>query len=64
MEFGPAYHMRVWGFVDAVLARRIISPAVMERFHEPLQHYYDVIFGPAFRDAGEPASAVDRPAAG
>ena len=50
MEFGPAYHMTIWGFVDAVLAQRIITPAVMARFHEPLQQYYDVIFGPGFRE--------------
>ena len=50
MEFGPAYHMRVWGFVDATLAQRIITPAVMARFHEPLQRHYDVIFGPGSRE--------------
>lgn len=49
MEFGPAYHTRVWSFVDAVLARRIITPAVLARFHEPLQQHYDVIFGPGSR---------------
>jgi hypothetical protein len=49
MEFGPAYHMRVWSFVDAVLARRIITAAVMARFHEPLQQHYDVVFGPGHR---------------
>jgi hypothetical protein len=50
MECGSAYHMKIWGFVDAVLAQRIITPAVMARFHEPLQEYYDVIFGPGFRE--------------
>lgn len=50
MDFGPAYHRRIWGFVDEVLAQRIITPAVMARFHEPLQQYYDVIFGPGFRE--------------
>jgi hypothetical protein len=50
MEFGPAYHRHAWNFVDQVLAQRIITPAVMERFHEPLQHHYDTIFGPDFRE--------------
>jgi hypothetical protein len=50
MELGPAYHTRIWGFVDAVLAQRIITPAVMARFHEPLQQYYDTIFSPGFRE--------------
>ena len=50
MEFGPAYHVKIWGFVDAVLAQRIITPAVMARFHQPLQRYYDTIFGPEFRE--------------
>jgi hypothetical protein len=50
MEFGPAYHMKIWGFMDTVLAQRIITPAVMARFHEPLQQYYDTIFGPGFRE--------------
>ena len=49
MAFGPALHMRVWAFVDEVIARRIIRPAIMAKFHEPLQRHYDVIFGPASR---------------
>ena len=51
MDFGPALHLRVWGFVDDVIARKAIQPAVMRKFHAPLQQHYDVIFGPAFRDA-------------
>ena len=47
--FGPALGSHVWNFVDGVIAGRMIQPAVIERFHEPLQHHYDTIFGPAFR---------------
>lgn len=50
ITFGPALAAATWNFVDSVIARRIIQPAVLEKFHEPLQHYYDVVFGPAFRE--------------
>lgn len=50
MAFGPTFHLRAWGFVDEVLSRRIIIPAVMRRFHGELQLYYDTIFGDGMRE--------------
>jgi hypothetical protein len=50
IEFGPELSMKVLGFLEEVIARRAIPPAVMRKFHEPLQAHYDVIFGRAFRD--------------
>lgn len=50
MELGPTLATNVWGFMDDVIARRIIRPAVLQRFHEPLQRHFDVIFGEAFRE--------------
>ena len=47
--FGPALTTLVWSFVDTTVARRIIQPAVLKKFHEPLQDHYDSIFGPSFR---------------
>lgn len=47
---GPALTTAVWNFVDEVIARRLIQPAVLARFHEPLQRHYDVVFGASFRD--------------
>jgi hypothetical protein len=49
ITFGPALGTTVWNFVDAVLARRAIQPAVLEKFHEPLQGHFDIVFGPSFR---------------
>ena len=49
ITFGPALPGVVWNFVDAVIARRAIQPAVLEKFHQPLQGHYDTIFGPSFR---------------
>ena len=49
VTFGPALGTHVWNFVDGVIAARMIQPAVIERFYEPLQHHYDTIFGPSFR---------------
>jgi hypothetical protein len=50
IEFGPLLATRVWNFVDDVVAQTVLRPAVMEKFREPLQRHYDVIFGSAFRD--------------
>src|SRR5688572_18333796 len=50
ITFGPTLATTVWNFVDGVLARRVIQPAVLERFHEPLQGHFDTVFGPSFRD--------------
>lgn len=47
---GPALITRVWNFVDEVIARRAIQPAVLERFHGPLQEHFDQVFGAAFRE--------------
>jgi hypothetical protein len=49
ITFGPALTTAVWNFVDAVIARRAIQPAVLEKFHEPLQRHYDTVFGASFR---------------
>ena len=50
MEFGPELSVKVLGFLDDVIARRAIPPAVIRKFDDPLQKHYDVIFGRAFRD--------------
>lgn len=50
IEFGPALSIRVLNFLEEALARRAIRPAVIQKFHEPLQRHYDAIFGPEFRD--------------
>ena len=50
MEFGPALSVRVLNFMDGVIARNVVRPAVIRKFHEPLQRHYDVIFGPGFRE--------------
>lgn len=47
--FGPELSVRVLDFLEEVIARRVIRPAVLERFHEPLQGHYDTIFGPGLR---------------
>ena len=49
ITFGPALTTLVWNFVDAVIAGRIIRPAMIEKFHEPLQRHFDTVFGPSFR---------------
>ncbi|MBI4888585.1 MAG: hypothetical protein HY824_15925 [Acidobacteria bacterium] len=61
MDFGPTLSVRVLGFLEDVIARQAIRPAVVERFHEPLQQLYDTIFGPEFRDRANqlPQSASD-----
>lgn len=61
MTFGPALTTAVWNFVDAAIARRAIQPAVLEKFHEPLQRHYDTVFGPSFR---EQANALPQLSAG
>jgi hypothetical protein len=50
ITFGPALPMTVWNFVDAVLARQVIQPAVLHKFHDPLQGHFDTVFGPSFRE--------------
>jgi hypothetical protein len=48
MEFGPRLSLSAWNFVEEVIARRIIRPAVLEKFHEPLQRHFALVFGDAF----------------
>lgn len=50
MEFGPALSVAAWEFMDDVIARRVIRPAVLEKFHEPLQRHFSSLFGPAFME--------------
>jgi hypothetical protein len=45
---GPDLAMRVWEFVDDVIARDIIVPAVIARFEEPLRGHHRAIFGDEF----------------
>ena len=47
---GPALTERVWAFMDAVVAREGIRPAVMERFREPLRERWDTLLGVEFRE--------------
>lgn len=49
LTFGPALTTAVWNCVDATIARRVIQPAVLEKFYEPLQLHYDTVFGPSYR---------------
>jgi hypothetical protein len=49
ITFGPVLAKTVWNFVDGVLARRVIQPAVLEKFYGPLQEHFDTVFGPTFR---------------
>ena len=49
ITFGPTLATTVWNFVDGVLARRVIQPAMLEKFHERLQGHFDTVFGPPFR---------------
>jgi hypothetical protein len=48
IELGPTLPSLVWAFMDDVVARQIIRPAVIERFHAPLQDHFAAVFGPAF----------------
>jgi hypothetical protein len=47
--FGPALARHVWNFVDGTVAARLIRPAIVAKFHEPLQQHYDTVFGSPFR---------------
>ncbi len=49
MDLGPALSVRTLDYLDDVIAREAIRPAVMEKFHEPLLSLYDTLFGPDFR---------------
>lgn len=61
MEYGPTLTERVWGYFDDVVARQIIRPVVVEKFHEPLQRYFADVFG---ADAVGRAEALPQAASG
>lgn len=61
IEYGPTLAATVWGYMDEVIARRIIRPAVFEKFHEPLQAHFRSIFGAEFLDR---ANALPQAASG
>ena len=61
MEYGPALAASAWGYFDEVIAKRIIRPAVFEKFHEPLQGHFRSVFGDAFLDQ---ANALPQAASG
>ena len=61
MEYGPTLTADVWGYLDEVISRRIIRPAVLEKFHEPLQEYFRSVFGDDFMTR---ASALPQAASG
>ncbi len=48
MEFAPAFSARAWQYMDDVVAREMIRPAVVEKFHEPLEAHFASTFGPEF----------------
>jgi hypothetical protein len=48
MEYGPALSAMVWDFMDGVIAREMIRPAVVEKFHGPLQAHFASMFGSDF----------------
>ena len=50
MEYGPTLSATAWDFMDDVIARLAIRPAVLEKFHEPLQRYFASVFGTAFTE--------------
>ncbi len=45
MDFGPTVAARFWTFLDTVVAREAIGPAVFEAFEAPLRRHYEVLFG-------------------
>jgi len=48
MEYGPTLTATVWSYFDDVIARTMIRPAVLERFHDPLQAHFAMVFGEEF----------------
>jgi len=50
ITFAPQLTMRVWNFMDGVVAGKGIAPAAVEKFHDALQDHYDTIFGPESRE--------------
>jgi hypothetical protein len=49
ITLAPALAMSVWNFMDGTIARQMIQPTVLAKFHDPLQQHFDKIFGPEFR---------------
>jgi hypothetical protein len=49
VEWSPTLTTRVWNFMDGVIAARMVKPAILEKFHMPLQGHFDTVFGPEFR---------------
>lgn len=47
MEFGPTVASRFWNFMNTVVARDAVPPAVFEKFAGPLRGHYETLFGPA-----------------
>jgi hypothetical protein len=52
IDYGPAVSVRVLNFLEEVIARRAIHPAVIEKFAEPLKRHYDALFGSGFGERG------------
>jgi len=50
IELGPQLSIRVWNFMDEMLARQVLLRAVMKKFHEPLQRHYAEVFGETHRE--------------
>jgi hypothetical protein len=48
MELGPALSAMMWEYMDNVIARQVIRPAVLEKFQAPLQRHFESVFGTAF----------------
>jgi hypothetical protein len=48
MELGPTLPSVAWAFMDRVIAQQIVRPAVLEKFHAPLQEHFATVFGRAF----------------
>lgn len=61
MEYGPALAAKVWSYFDDMIARTMIRPAVLEKFHEPLQAHFATVFGAEFIDR---ANALPQAASG
>ena len=48
IEVAPALSTLAWEYMDTVIARTVIRPAVLEKFHAPLQRHFALVFGEAF----------------
>jgi hypothetical protein len=48
LEFGPTLSALAWDYMDDVIARQVIRPAVLEKFHDPLQRHFASTFGAEF----------------